>query len=276
MLFQRVLTSFVLLAVILGAVFGLPVQGFSLFLALVIGAAIWEWSALAGLRGIMPRVSYLALMLVIMVLTHVLSIPLAILLFAGLCCWLLAFCLICVYPAGETGWGNRGVLCLMGIPLFIPGWLGFNYLREQDFYAFHLLLLPALVAAADIGAYFSGRAFGRHKMAPRVSPNKTWEGLAGGMLACAVLMILVALTLISGQAAITGQLWVCLIVSALAVGAFSVIGDLFESMVKRFRDVKDSGNLLPGHGGVLDRIDGLTSAVPLYVVLLMALGPYFR
>lgn len=273
MLLQRVLTSFVLLAIVLGAVFGLQADGFSVFIALVIAAAVWEWSALAGFRGTAPRIAYLALMLVLMAITKFQPLSLEALFLAGLLCWLLAFWLICLFPAGRTVWGTRLALGLAGIPLFIPGWLGFIYLRAQDFYSFHLLLMPALVAAADIGAYFSGRAFGRHKLAPRVSPNKTWEGVLGGMLGCAALIVLATVLFIAPRAELTGMLWLALIGGALAIAVFSVIGDLFESMVKRFRDVKDSGNLLPGHGGMLDRIDGLTAAAPLYALLLMELEP---
>ena len=273
MLRHRVATAFVLLGLVLGAVFGLPSIGFRVFLALVIGCAIWEWAALAGLSGNLARSAYLVSCLVLMLVIGQYAFLYEATLLAGLAFWLLALAWICIYPRGQSAWGNDNVLRLIGLLLFVPGWLGFIDLREQGNYIFHLLLLPALVSAADIGAYFSGRAFGRHKLAPQVSPNKTWEGVFGGMLACALLIVVVGWLGIRQVTSLAPVQWMLLVGAALVIAVFSVIGDLFESMVKRFRNVKDSGNLLPGHGGVLDRIDGLTAAAPLYALLLNMLEP---
>ena len=269
MLIQRVLTSIVLLFIILGSVFGLTENNFALFLGLVISIAIWEWSALAGLSTLLGRTAYLLLMIAVMYISLHLPLPTFASLAAGLLFWVIAFLLVCFFPEGQKFWGKMPILLLTGLPLFIPGWLAFTWLRSQDYYSFHLLLLLTLVAAADIGAFFAGKAFGRLSLAPRVSPNKTWEGFAGGLVASGFVIILVTTLLISRVAEVNFQLWLKYFISTLLIASFSVVGDLFESMIKRFRNVKDSGAILPGHGGMLDRIDGLTAAVPVYALLVL-------
>ncbi len=275
MLAQRVATSFVLLGLILSAVFYFPETYFVVFITLVMGLAIWEWSALAGLSSIIARSSYVLVFLLLMALIRLSDNPLPSVLFVGVCFWIIAFLFIFIFPAGKNLWANNPVLILAGVPLFIPGWMAFVLLRDQANFEFHILLLFFLVAAADIGAYFAGRRFGKHKLAVLVSPNKTWEGFYGGMIACIVLVISTALIFSENLTELNMTHWLKLVIGAILIAIFSVVGDLLESMIKRFRDVKDSGKILPGHGGILDRIDGLTSAAPLYVFLLMQLGSDF-
>ena len=275
MLLQRVITSFALLFVILAVVFLLPPALFDVFIALVIGLAIWEWSMLSGLDSLPARLTYFVVMIaVIAVITHS-PLPLFLVLVFGAAFWICALVLVCLFPSGKEFWANRPVLFGIALPLFLPGWLSFVYLRDQEYFAFHVLLLLGLVAAADIGAYFAGRAFGKNKMAKTVSPNKTWEGFAGGMVAVCVLVTVVALVFISQVTPLTSQHWARLFLAALLIAASSVVGDLFESMIKRYRNVKDSGKLLPGHGGMLDRIDGLTAAAPVYALLLILMQQDF-
>jgi len=148
----------------------------------------------------------------------------------------------------------------MGLWVLLPTWVGFSVLRESG--AAWLLFVLLLVWGADIGAYFVGRALGRHKLAPRVSPGKTWEGVAGGLMVTALLAIVFA----SWQSlGVAGGLM--LMLATAVVTLVSVLGDLLESMLKRHRGIKDSSQLLPGHGGVLDRVDSLTAAVPLFALL---------
>lgn len=272
MLAQRVATSIVLLGLILSAVFYFPQNYFLLFITLVMGVAIWEWSALAGLSSMPARSCYVLAMLMLMALISLSESPLTIVLYLGVLFWIVAFLLILIFPAGKSLWASNPVLILAGIPLFFPGWLAFGILRGQEYFEFHILLLFFLVAAADIGAYFAGRKFGKHKLAVLVSPNKTWEGFFGGMLACILLVIVTVLIFSDELAEMNFTYWLKLVVSATLISIFSVIGDLLESMIKRYRNVKDSGKILPGHGGILDRIDGLTSAAPLYVILALQLG----
>ena len=272
MLAQRVATSIVLLGLILSAVFYFPQNYFVLFITLVMGVAIWEWSALAGLSSMPARSCYVLAMLMLMALISLSESPLTIVLYLGVLFWIVAFLLILIFPAGKSLWASNPVLILAGIPLLVPGWLAFGILRGQEYFEFHILLLFFLVAAADIGAYFAGRKFGKHKLAVLVSPNKTWEGFFGGMLACILLVIVTVLIFSDELAEMNFTYWLKLVVSATLISIFSVIGDLLESMIKRYRNVKDSGKILPGHGGILDRIDGLTSAAPLYVILALQLG----
>ncbi len=273
MLRQRVVTACILLFILLGAVFLLPSSQFSLFIALVIGLAIWEWSMLAMLDSRLGKAAYTAILIVLIALVTHAPIPLQGILMAGAVFWLVALVLVCRYPKGSSVWGNRPVLFITGLPLFLPGWLALVFLREQEYYAFHVLFLLALVASADIGAYFAGRAFGKHKLSPRVSPNKTWEGFIGGL--AAIVRLVIARVFVTTPAELALQHWLKLLLAAVLIAASSVVGDLFESMVKRFRDVKDSGTILPGHGGMLDRIDGITAAAPFYALLLMQIQQDF-
>jgi phosphatidate cytidylyltransferase len=158
--------------------------------------------------------------------------------------------------------------------VLVPAWVGLNYLRSGEFkFALtdnNLLLILyvfALVWVADIGAYFSGRKFGKAKLAPRVSPGKSWAGVWGGLAAVAVFSLVVSQAFGAGA----GQSFALIIVSVVTA-AVSVLGDLFESMLKRFRGIKDSSGLLPGHGGIMDRIDSLTAAIPIFTLLVIQLG----
>ena len=129
------------------------------------------------------------------------------------------------------------------------------------------LMAIAIVALADIGGYVAGNLLGKHKMAPVISPGKTWEGFAGGLLSQSLqfvlLLAVVPVTVSTAK----------LVLLIVAVSLYSVLGDLFESMLKRHQGVKDSSQILPGHGGVLDRIDGLMAALPLFILLVFLLGP---
>jgi phosphatidate cytidylyltransferase len=154
---------------------------------------------------------------------------------------------------------------MAGFAVLVPAAVGLGRLVQLEPRGQVLLMfLLVLIAAADIGAYFGGRTFGRHKLAPRISPNKTWEGFWAGMMA-------------AGGAGFAGGLlfgepllpWV---ITCMAVALVSVVGDLVESMFKRKAGLKDSSALLPGHGGVLDRLDSLTAAAPVFLLGLLLLG----
>jgi len=152
----------------------------------------------------------------------------------------------------------------------LPTWSGLVFLKQQDITGWLIIWLVAIVAIADIGAYFAGVRFGKHKLAPQISPGKSWEGVAGGVAGNILFSILLGFCL---QASVFEHVF--LVVGMVCVGFFSILGDLFESMMKRHRGVKDSGRLLPGYGGILDRIDGWTVAVPVFVFIYLLSVVYY-
>jgi phosphatidate cytidylyltransferase len=179
----------------------------------------------------------------------------------------MATVMILRYPNGSGLWRGSFLRQLFGLLILLPAWAGVVWLRAQEHGLWMLLGLAVLVFGADIGAYFAGKAFGRNKLLPAVSPGKTREGLLGGMLLSLSLALAAMLYLGWGlQSIVLG------LAGAALVVLISVVGDLTESLFKREAGLKDSSNLLPGHGGVLDRIDSLTAAIPLYVGVWLVLG----
>jgi phosphatidate cytidylyltransferase len=267
MLKQRIITALLLLPLALGGFFLLQGVAFALFIGLVICLAAWEWAQLAGLATQPLRVAYATVVALLLGLLY-LNPQLAVVVLAlAMLWWLLALGLVVGYPHSAGYWSGAVPSLLIGLLVLLPAWQGLMLLKNWPLGNWLILAVMVLVWAADIGAYFAGRAFGRRKLAPRVSPGKSWEGVYGGMLAS--LMITLAVGLYMEWSAF--QLVLALSGAALLV-LVSVLGDLNESMFKRQAGVKDSSNLLPGHGGVLDRIDSLTAAVPLSAVLLAVYG----
>jgi phosphatidate cytidylyltransferase len=155
----------------------------------------------------------------------------------------------------------------MGLLVLLPTWLALVYVRSLESGQWLVLLAIVLIAIADMGGYFSGRYFGRRKLAIHVSPGKTWEGFWGGQLCNAVLALLIV--------AFNNDLSFVIVSIVIMASLASVLGDLLESMVKRHRGIKDSSQLLPGHGGVLDRVDGITAAMPFFALGLLLSGWHF-
>lgn len=265
MLKQRVVTAIILAVLFLAALFFLPELGWSVLVLGIVTLAASEWGRLAGLakRG---AVLYWGLTLLLMAGLLCVEVenfvrPLH-LTFYGLSAllWVLLVPLWLV-----RGWrlSNSLGMALLGWVVLIPTGLAMVDLRASS--PWLLLGVMALVWMADIAAYFAGRKFGKHKLAPAISPGKTWEGVAGAVLGVSVYVALAAWG--SGLSA-KYALPVAIVMSWLWV-ALSIIGDLFESAIKRQAGVKDSGTLLPGHGGLLDRIDALTSTLPLAALVLL-------
>jgi len=263
---QRIITAVVLAAVFIGVLLFCPPQIFAVFVVIVAAAAAWEWANLCHLIQRKARLAYVGAMLALAVGFWLLMRNSALLSFQQLllvACvwWAVALLLVQGYPSSVVFWQGRWVRMLMGLLVLIPCLLSLVYLRFSAGGQFMVIGVVLLVAAADIGAYFSGRTLGRHKLAPRVSPGKSWEGVAGG---------LVAVTLLGLLYAFARDMDVRVVLAIMLPSALvSVVGDLLESMLKRFRGIKDSGQLLPGHGGVLDRIDGLTAAVPVFTLAVI-------
>ncbi len=250
----RIITAAVLVAIVLVCVLWLPSWAMAVAFGVAWAAGAWEWGKLVGWPGTIVGV-YTALVIVLGAVSgstlEAGSAPAVAAIVSGW--WAAAFVGVVTYP-----WRVPSVLVAgAGLVALVPSWLLLAFLHGSSAGGPLLVLgLLCVVWAADVGAYFCGRTFGRIKLAPSVSPGKTWEGVAGG-LGAATLVGFTAGTLL-GQAAATWAL------VALAAAAASVIGDLTVSLCKRRAGTKDSGHLLPGHGGVLDRIDSLTAAVPVF------------
>jgi len=264
---QRVITAVVMAAVFIGVLFFCSPLVFTVFVAAVTGIAAWEWADLCHLGTTAKRagftVAVVGLAAVLLILLHATPvIRLEQILVLSCAWWALALLWVQGYPSSAVLWRSPWTRMVMGVLVLVPAFLSLAYLRDSPSGHWRVIAVVLLVAAADIGAYFAGRRFGRHKLAPRVSPGKSWEGVAGGLLAVTILGLMFAVL----QDAKPG------VVLALALPAalVSVVGDLLESMLKRFRGVKDSGHILPGHGGVLDRIDGLVAAVPIFTLAVIS------
>ena len=171
------------------------------------------------------------------------------------------------YPASSRYWVGLPAKLIIGLLILLPAWQGLVLFKQWPEANWLILAVMVLVWGADIGAYFSGRRFGKRKLAPQVSPGKSWEGVFGGLLATLLICVGVAIYRDWSFA----SLLLGLLGTAVVV-LISVVGDLTESMFKRQAGVKDSSNLLPGHGGVLDRIDSLTAAIPVFAALLWLAG----
>ena len=262
MLKQRVITASILAPLALFGVFGLSLSSFMLALDAVIIVAAWEWANLSGYQSTVSRYSYVALMAIAVGLLHVAYFQLALdwLLIPAVVFWIVALFWVMKYPQGDM-WKDRVGQAAIGFVVLLPCWLAFVMLKASSQGNLLLLFIFLLVWGADIGAYFSGKRFGKNKLAPAVSPGKTREGLYGGLAVCFIVAVVFSVLLSSSVFQ-----FMMLILLALCVGLISVLGDLFESMLKRHRGIKDSSQLLPGHGGVLDRIDSLTAAAPLFVL----------
>lgn len=269
MLLTRVLTALVLMPLMLAAIFLLPAPLFALVMAFMVVLGAWEWSDLVAFkRGRLPYVLFVALALLALYRLPQALVPM---LWLSAAWWLLAFVLIRYYPRGLPLWQSRPVRALMGLLVLLPMWLALLQLRAHDLGPWLVLLLMLFVWSADIGAYFSGRRWGNAKLAPNVSPGKTWAGVIGAVVA-ALLLALLSGSWFADQYQWNPASWLLWGVGTVLWVWVSVVGDLFESMLKRFRGIKDSSQLLPGHGGVLDRIDSLTAAAPLFL-LWLALWP---
>jgi phosphatidate cytidylyltransferase len=260
----RMLTAAVLLAVFLPSVLLAPGWLWALLVSAAIMVGAHEWARLSQFPGSLP-VIYAALVGLIALGLSFLTAADAHATQAALFVLAALFWIVLAPLWLSFGWQGRSVFirAAIGLTVLLPTWAALLYLRDQG--AGVLIGVMAIVWIADSAAYFSGRKFGRHKLAPHVSPGKTWEGVAGALLA-----LLLYAWIISGlQSTVPLAL---LFPMVIVLFYFSVLGDLFESWIKRVAGMKDSGRLLPGHGGVLDRIDAMTSALPIAAGMLVLLG----
>ncbi|MEJ5040425.1 MULTISPECIES: phosphatidate cytidylyltransferase [Pseudomonas] len=265
MLKQRIITALILLPIALCGFFLLDGANFALFIGLVVTLGAWEWARLAGLVAQGLRVAYAVVVAGLLMLLHLMPELAPWVLGVSVLWWALATWLVLTYPRTSELWASVACRLLIGLLVLLPAWQGLVLIKHWPLGNWLIMAVMVLVWGADIGAYFSGRAFGKRKLAPQVSPGKSWEGVYGGLALSLVITAVVGVT----REWSAGELILGLFGAAVVV-LVSVVGDLTESMFKRRSGIKDSSNLLPGHGGVLDRIDSLTAAIPLFAVLLWA------
>ncbi|HEX4524672.1 MAG TPA: phosphatidate cytidylyltransferase [Casimicrobiaceae bacterium] len=270
MLKTRIITALVLIPLTLAALFGLPPRAWGALTLAVVVIAATEWAELAALekRGWLLFVGTTLFVGCVLLLDPAAGFtsdhgwPESTVWWicgAATLFWLLVAPAWLVSGRRMT---SRPVLVIIGWLVLIATWVAVVALQTRS--PGLLLAMMAIVWVADTAAYFTGRRFGRRKLAPSISPGKTWEGVYGALAAVAIYaLLLLPLSQAAGYPrppdAIAAAIWVAL---ALLLTGLSIVGDLFESQLKRQRGVKDSGAVLPGHGGVLDRIDALTAAMP--------------
>lgn len=279
MLKQRIITALILAPLVIAGIFLLPFSFFVIALAAITLIGFWEWTQFVDTKSrlvamVIPAMT-LGLSLVI-IPSDVTALSTLTdshhgILFVGGIWWLIASTLAITYPSSAKFWSaSPSLKYFFGLLTLIPFFWSILMLRavnyiENPYHGAKLVLLVCfLVWAADTGAYFSGKRFGKTKMAPAVSPNKTIEGLVGGAL-LAILITWGGATLMDIPFTSLSNLFIIAIITVIA----SVLGDLVESMFKRVSGIKDSGNILPGHGGILDRIDSLTAALPVFALLYL-------
>ena len=262
MLETRVITALLLLAGLALILFALPPLAAVLTFAAIAGLAAWEWGGL--MRQDQPaRLMYaFVLLLFCWQLTVAAAQLVPVLLGLSVAFWILVVPLWLRFK--WTLAGNDFFGYLLGALVILPTWAALVALHAVSTWL--MLAVMALVWVADISAYFAGRAFGKHKLAPSISPGKTWEGVAGAVVGVLIYGgVVLSFSPLDGKVPLGAPQQGLLLVLLTAV---SVLGDLYESLLKRQAGIKDSSNLLPGHGGVLDRIDALTSALPLAALIL--------
>ncbi len=274
MLKQRILTALVLAPIMIGGIFYLPLGLFKLFIAAIVTLGAWEWANLSGVKMQVGRVAYAGIVAGLIWLIEFEGLVQEIdVLYVALVWWIIAFILVAAHPKLKALWSTPVVRMLMGLAILIPMWVGFVQIKSYAINDYLIMYVMLVVWGADVGAYFAGRTFGKHKLAATVSPGKTWEGVYGG-LATTFIIALGGGYLLEKEAGLSLDLsqWALLIGVTLAITFVSVVGDLIESMVKRHRGIKDSSNLLPGHGGIMDRIDSMTAALPVFALALTVFG----
>ena len=282
MLLYRVITAALLAIALLVLLFGLPKTLFVSSLLFILFAATWEWSNLAGYNYTSSKIAFIGVFLI------------------------LAFCAVFWLDFNRSFNGDRAFLSLiflvtiiffsvvlifssqkfkhlvlnslpfvsvMGMSVFLALWIAILTVISFENGRFLLLFGILIVVLSDVGGYVVGKLFGSNKLAPQISPGKTWEGLAGScFFSLGLLFFLGQTNQVFFNAAIAGNQAVIIFFLMMPIVIVSVIGDLFISVIKRFSGVKDTGHILPGHGGMLDRIDGLMLAIPVFALLISMLG----
>lgn len=270
MLLQRVLTALILVPLTVMAIWLSSEPVFATILSIAFLAAMWEWASLAGVKANIGRGAMLLLCSCLFALLwwmrETMLAPLAIA--AGVVWWLVACLWLRHFAFGAAPTlENRAIKLLAGLFVIVPAWMALVSIHSHSPHGhWWVLLTLVIVWASDIGAYFSGRTFGKRKLAPQISPGKTWAGAYGAMVA-GLLVAEIGGWLLG----VRGAQLVSLAVLAAVTVAVSIIGDLIESLMKRHAQVKDSGTIFPGHGGLMDRLDSVFAATPVFAAGLLLL-----
>jgi phosphatidate cytidylyltransferase len=264
MLKLRLLTALILIPLVILGIFYLPRPLFIWITIIIFSMAAWEWARLSGWSKLWLKLFYILLIILAMMLTSrlpqggVLAIAIGALWWSLIVAWLLK-----IRKADKLIALPQWALLLSGFLVLIPCWQAILWLSQDPALLFYMLLM---IWVCDSAAYFGGRAWGKRKLAVTISPNKTHEGLFAGIIVTVLFSIVAAWFLSDPH-----QLKLSWILPVLPLIVAAVAGDLFESALKRMQDLKDSGGLLPGHGGVLDRLDSLTAAAPVFACTVIFL-----
>lgn len=273
---QRVITALILAPLMIGGIFFLPIEQFAYFIGFIITVAAWEWANLSGYTSPAIRFVYAGLVAAAVFVTayFINSYPElhSVILAVGAFWWLIACFLVMQYPKKVSLWQAKPVRALLGFFVLIPMWVGFMTLKSQEHSSLIIVYVMLLIWGADTGAYFAGKAWGKAKLAPNVSPGKSWAGFWGGLATTGLIAIVFSLSVNKWLSPMSVDDFTLLAIITFITAIISVMGDLVESMMKRHRGIKDSSQLLPGHGGVLDRIDSMASAVPVFAFFMLLFG----
>lgn len=258
---QRLLTSLCLIPLVLLAIYYANGLIFTILFSIMALVCAFEWLSLIPLQKRPQQLVFMLIIAAALVISHFIF---SFILYAGLAVWLLITLLVVAYPRFASAWGKPLIVAAAAIvvlPLFYQSLLHIVRMPQGRMLLLYLLFL---VWAADIGAYFAGKQWGKHKLIPKVSPGKTVEGLMGGLVLCLGISIPFNIYLHLTD-------WSHWLIYAALIMLISLVGDLFISMLKRRVGLKDTGNILPGHGGILDRLDSLIAASPLFYILIGSL-----
>ncbi|WP_330110927.1 phosphatidate cytidylyltransferase [Methylophaga thalassica] len=275
MLKQRLITAAILIPLVVWAIFASSLTTFTTLIVAVALLAAWEWHQMIGIQSPGMRVM-LAVDLIIVLYLAITQLNPYFIISIGVLIWLIA--LVVILGFSNTSLAERlshvfknkvfgAISSILILTVFVVSSITLKAFSEVGAFLFFFVMVT--VWLADTGGYFAGKRYGKHALAPAISPNKTWEGVAGGVLLASIWAI--GFYWVKTPTTITLFEWLLLAVLTVAV---SIVGDLFESLYKRAFSVKDSGSLLPGHGGILDRIDSLIAAVPVFTFLVLIMGGY--
>jgi phosphatidate cytidylyltransferase len=258
----RIITAAILGIVVVGCLFYLPIGANAILLGSFLAVAAWEWSALVGWSSAIARLCYTALVVALSICIWRWNDTAEVFTFiyrGAVVWWFLCTVLVILAQRRRLGGLIRiASNATAGVIVLLAAWSALVWLLSTDRKLLFAVFM--LVWVADGAAFFVGRRWGKRRLAPNVSPGKSWDGVLGGIGFATLSGVLISYTIALSDEARIAFVMIC-------VGAicFSIVGDLFESMLKRNIGVKDSGQILPGHGGVLDRIDGLVAAAPIFV-----------